>query len=178
MVLAYMGYIGWLAAGLAIGWFIKEYFPSYMKEKGKNLATKEDIEEITKKIESVKSEFQKKHIRSQFFIEKQSEGYAKVYSALNDYLVLFADHMTSGNTSNLVRDVVAGKDTYLTKIFLTSQNYGLYNSEEISDLFLGLMNKCKDIAENPKGLDEKIYLDVAKDIKIIQRTMRKELMDE
>lgn len=32
-----------------IGLFVKNYLPSYMDEKGKNLATKEDIEEITER---------------------------------------------------------------------------------------------------------------------------------
>lgn len=35
------------------------YFISYFKEKGKNLATKEDIQEITNKVESVKQEYKK-----------------------------------------------------------------------------------------------------------------------
>src|SRR5208337_669591 len=42
--------IGLAAAAL----FIKHYLPSYMTEKGKNLATKEDIEDITHKVESIK----------------------------------------------------------------------------------------------------------------------------
>ncbi len=32
-----------------IGLFVKNHLPSYMDEKGKNLATKEDIEEITER---------------------------------------------------------------------------------------------------------------------------------
>ena len=35
----------------------KSYFPSYVGTKAKNLATKEDISEITKKIEAVKLEY-------------------------------------------------------------------------------------------------------------------------
>jgi len=35
---------------------IKSFLPKYFEEKGKNLATKEDIEEITHKVESVKAE--------------------------------------------------------------------------------------------------------------------------
>ena len=42
-----------------IGLFVKNYLPSYMDEKGKNLATKEDIEEITRKTEEVQKEFVK-----------------------------------------------------------------------------------------------------------------------
>jgi hypothetical protein len=39
------------------GLFVKNYLPTYMNEKGKNLATKEDIADITRKTEEVKSEF-------------------------------------------------------------------------------------------------------------------------
>ena len=44
-----------LLAVLVVGWLVKSYMPSYFSEKGKNLATMEDIEEITRKIEQVKA---------------------------------------------------------------------------------------------------------------------------
>ncbi|WP_340598863.1 hypothetical protein AAB109_29740 (plasmid) [Priestia megaterium] len=47
-----------LVIGMLIGFIIKSYLPSYFKEKGKNLATKEDISEITRLQEEVKSTFQ------------------------------------------------------------------------------------------------------------------------
>lgn len=43
----------------ALALLAKNYLPSYAKEKGKNLATRKDIEEITDKIESVKTEYAK-----------------------------------------------------------------------------------------------------------------------
>ena len=39
--------------------FTKNYLPSYMDKKGENLATKEDIEEITRKTEEVQRELKK-----------------------------------------------------------------------------------------------------------------------
>lgn len=39
--------------------FKKNYFPKYLQEKAKNLATKEDVEEITDKVESVKTDYAK-----------------------------------------------------------------------------------------------------------------------
>lgn len=36
-----------------LGLFTKNYLPSYMDKKGENLATKEDVEEITRKTEEV-----------------------------------------------------------------------------------------------------------------------------
>lgn len=44
---------------LIIGWFLRGYFPSYFKQKGKNLATREDIEEITTIQQRVITDFQK-----------------------------------------------------------------------------------------------------------------------
>lgn len=40
---------------VVLGWFLRSYFPSYLSEKGRNLATKEDVKEITGKIEEVKA---------------------------------------------------------------------------------------------------------------------------
>lgn len=44
---------------------------SYLKEKGKNLATKEDIQEITSKVESVKQEYKKEFD----LIQKQNDAH-------------------------------------------------------------------------------------------------------
>lgn len=41
----------------ALGLLLYRYLPAYASEKGKNLATKEDIAEITKQIEGVKSAY-------------------------------------------------------------------------------------------------------------------------
>ena len=44
--------------GGVITWFlIKSFLPSYLTEKGKNLATKEDIGEITREVEAIKNDF-------------------------------------------------------------------------------------------------------------------------
>ncbi len=44
---------------ILLGLLFSIYLPSYTKEKAKNLATKEDIAEITNKAESVRAEFSK-----------------------------------------------------------------------------------------------------------------------
>ncbi len=59
-----MSLVGSLGVGAVLGaagvyLFIKTFLPSYLSEKGKNLATKEDIESITDKIESVKTDYAK-----------------------------------------------------------------------------------------------------------------------
>ena len=40
-----------------VGFLVRNFLPAYFNEKGKNLATKEDIKEITDKIESVRFEY-------------------------------------------------------------------------------------------------------------------------
>lgn len=49
--------IGIIIGGGAVYLLIKLFLPSYLSEKAKNLATKEDIASITEKVESVKSDY-------------------------------------------------------------------------------------------------------------------------
>jgi len=49
--------VGTLLGGGIIYLFIKSYLPSYLSEKAKNLASKEDIEFITGRVESVKLDY-------------------------------------------------------------------------------------------------------------------------
>jgi len=48
---------GAVAAGVIAFLWVKYFFSSYLGEKGKNLATREDIEEITDKIEGVRLQY-------------------------------------------------------------------------------------------------------------------------
>jgi hypothetical protein len=49
--------VGAIVAGAVLYFFIKSYIPSYLTEKGKNLATKEDIARITQEIEGVRVQY-------------------------------------------------------------------------------------------------------------------------
>lgn len=72
------------------GLFVKNYLPSYMSEKGKNLATKEDIQEITQKTEEVQQEFREKfelfssdvRFKYNFYNRQYSELYCKLYAII------------------------------------------------------------------------------------------------
>ncbi len=59
MLLALFGSfgLGGLIAALLVSYLFKSYLPSYFAEKGKNLATKEDIGLITNEIEKVKIDY-------------------------------------------------------------------------------------------------------------------------
>ena len=70
--------------------FIKNFLPSYIDEKGKNLATKEDIEAITRKTEEVQKEFKEGfelfssdvRFKYDFYFKQYSELYSKLYGII------------------------------------------------------------------------------------------------
>ncbi len=74
-----------------VGLFIKNYLPSYIDEKGKNLATKEDIEFITRKTEAVQKEFKEgfelfsSDVR--FKYDFNCKQYSKLYSKLYGIII-------------------------------------------------------------------------------------------
>ncbi len=67
-----------------IGLIVKSYLPAYFSKKGENLATKEDVEEITDKIESVKS-----------VIEIEKSSHLDFIADRKDVLLSFYDEVTT-----------------------------------------------------------------------------------
>jgi len=73
-----------------LGLFIKNYLPSYMDEKGKNLATKEDVQEITKLTEEVQQNFRKElesfnselHFKYDFYYKQYELFYSYLYAVI------------------------------------------------------------------------------------------------
>jgi hypothetical protein len=72
-----------IAVGVALLLW-RSFFPAYVGEKGKNLATKEDIAEITRKVEEVKLVFAEYQVRSSRVFEKQLEAVHGTYERLHD----------------------------------------------------------------------------------------------
>ena len=58
-------------------------FQSYAKKKGEDLATKEDIAEITKKIESVKDNYNKSLEKHKIELQKEFESYKYINELCN-----------------------------------------------------------------------------------------------
>jgi predicted nuclease with TOPRIM domain len=70
------------------GLLLRSYVPSYLKHKGANLATKEDIKEITEKVEAVKAEYARQLELDKDAInlmEKRRDLSAKVVDLINRY---------------------------------------------------------------------------------------------
>lgn len=70
--------------------FFRNYLPSYMNKKGENLATKEDVAEITKKTEEVQKEFKEQfelfssdvQFKYDYQFRQYSELYCKLYAII------------------------------------------------------------------------------------------------
>ena len=85
--------------GIIGGWFLNNYFPGYLKKKGENLATKEDIKKITEITEDVQKEFREQfelfssdvQFKYDFYYKQYSELYCHLYSIViqSEYLRYF-----------------------------------------------------------------------------------------
>ncbi len=64
----------------SIYFYLKNTLPAYLKEKSKNLATKEDIEEITNKVESIKHDYnrQLEEFKQELLIKHKAEIIAEL----------------------------------------------------------------------------------------------------
>lgn len=109
-------------AGLIVFLLIKYFLPGYLSEKGKNLATQEDIEDITDKVESVKTDYAEilEEIKSNNqikidAIEREKTLKKEVYMEAVEAITLSQNMLTSLSNLNI-------KDDQLTSAF--SSNAG------------------------------------------------------
>lgn len=82
-----MNLITWVVL-IVGGLLLRSYLPSYFQEKGKNLATKEDIKEITDKVEAVKAHYLKEielYKQEIGLMQKRRELSAQVVDLINRY---------------------------------------------------------------------------------------------
>ena len=85
MGLTTMEILLWIVTVIA-AWFIGRYFPSYMKKKAENLATKEDIGKITKEIETVRSSLEIVRDAHVALINERKEVLIKFYDQVTSFL--------------------------------------------------------------------------------------------
>lgn len=69
---------------IIIGLLMRSYLPKYFQEKGKNLATKEDIGDITEKIEAVRAQYARQSHVQKLTSEKEFEILSEVWKTLVD----------------------------------------------------------------------------------------------
>jgi len=90
-----------IIAVFLLGLFTKNYLPSYMEKKGENLATKEDVKEITRRTEEVQQEFRQEMARFSKDLEFKYDFYYKQYDGL--YSFLYAIVSQSEYTKHIIK---------------------------------------------------------------------------
>jgi len=140
------------------GLFIKDYFPTYFRKKAENLATKEDIADITQKVEEVKTEYLIKieHVKAELKeSEKQTEHFhqisqstyqklfekkIEVYQMLINENIKYENENSKANIEFHTEYGAIDGDFYpYYSYFIRVQNivkkYRLYISNKLSDYF-------------------------------------------
>jgi uncharacterized membrane-anchored protein YhcB (DUF1043 family) len=116
---------------LLIGLFVGQFFPSYLRKKAENIATKEDVKNITDNIESVKNTYVKQIENFRSELSKHSDMISRkraIYSNLSRSLRIFiGQHGTpdlkAEFLSNYAELWIWGSDSVITSvnIFLDAQ---------------------------------------------------------
>jgi len=114
---------------VSASWFLKSYFPRYLEEKGKNLATKEDIEEITKKIESVKAEIEKSKLIFQKKYQLKHETCLNALSLIDAY---FSHTLKPPKDKKIIKQYATTENarTVHNKLILSCENKDILKKYE------------------------------------------------
>lgn len=85
----------WAISGIVTGLLASNFIPRYLGKKAENLATKEDISEITKKIETVRHDYasQLEATKADLSAQLKTHGfrYEKEYEVLSELTALLVD---------------------------------------------------------------------------------------
>nr|WP_319565196.1 hypothetical protein [uncultured Rhodoferax sp.] len=85
----------WIFFSFVFGLIASSFLPKYFGKKGENLATKEDIAEITDKIETVKHDYasQLESVKAELSAKLSTYGfrYEKEYEVLSELTILLVD---------------------------------------------------------------------------------------
>ena len=74
---------------IAAGYVLKDFLPGYSREKGKSLATKEDVGEITRKVESAKLDFSAQIERLKTDLNADMRQHLNIFGKRNEALTQF-----------------------------------------------------------------------------------------
>jgi hypothetical protein len=137
-----------LLAVSALVLICRHSLPSYLSEKGKNLATKQDIAEITREIESVKASFLEHQMQFSLFHQKRSEAISETYALLHD-ATEFVGHMVypiqpSEDAAEVQRQE-QGLDA-LNKLSGFYWKHKIYLPETICEKMDGVLSMIKEAA--------------------------------
>ena len=126
--------------------FGKTYFSSYINEKAKNSATKEDVELITTKVEAIKSNYQIEIERARHEYEQKSistERKRLIYEKMSSSLRIFI------NGQNFNPDLEKNKKE---EFFNSYSNAWLWSSDEVLNALHTFLDLEASFVESPKSV--------------------------
>lgn len=154
----------------------------YIKEKGKNFATKEDIYFITKKIESAKFGYSEKLISSEAFFERKMKAYDEISSILHE-IESHCFRINQESEHAVPYDELPQKSNFQRAMGLreTSIRHDLFISKNMKEKLHNLsqqvfmVGKMEMVGEaNPDLVDKKFYDSVSSEIRLIVQALQDE----
>lgn len=152
-----------ILVGIAILYFtVKNLLPGYFKQKGKNLATKEDISEITRLVESVRHTFTKEteqlKIRLQFVTSLHGSLLSEERNTIIDvnekyfyWLNLFSNGVLG------VLDIEDNADIQRFAKHIEESYASFVNSQTRFDLFIDNLELTKGLSDLRNATLEKLH---------------------
>lgn len=145
---------------------LKGFNESYMKEKGKNLATKEDIKELTSLTEEIKHMYQFKQSQNEHIYKIKKETIQDSLTFLDDYfswLNYDSDVIPVRKDTNERELTIKARECY-NKLVLTCE------SKELPKMFLKIIfdnetnkmelyNKYRNLSRRELGIKSDLELD-------------------
>lgn len=113
-----------IVISLILFFLIKNYYPAYFTEKGKNVATKEDIEEITEKIKTVESKISIRTSGELDYNALRRKIILDYFGAYNHW-----ERLVSLSNANYENDCDIKNALTMTKINEAKFNYNLKEGE-------------------------------------------------
>lgn len=159
---------------------------SYHSEKGKNLATKEDIEDITRKIEGVKADYQKSFVKSEGYISRQLQAYDEISDAIMELRIhCFRESQESEHAvpyAEIPQKSAFQRAMLLRELGLKHEGFiGTELSQKI-DAFsqnIFMMGHMEMYADHkPEALDKGFYSSVLTSTTELLKDMREELFEK
>ncbi|HAS8570385.1 TPA: hypothetical protein I7778_22145, partial [Vibrio vulnificus] len=75
----------YLVIAFLFGLLVKSFLPNYVKKKAENLATKEDIKNITEKIELVKSQVEINTDAHKSYVSERKSALLRFYDEISSF---------------------------------------------------------------------------------------------
>lgn len=118
----------------------KKFNDSYMEEKGKNLATKEDVQELTVLAEDIKIMYQSKQYRDEHIYDIKLSAIQESLEFLDDYL----SWLNYNSDIKPVRNDITSKELTLKARKCYNNLVLTCESKELPETFLKLVFKDDD----------------------------------